>query len=358
MKAIVTALLLLVLSVSQLKAQQDTTRTKKIRIIPLPALFYTPETRLGFGALVSGVFNLGDFSNTRSSNAQVLGAYTLNKQVIIQTRHSIFTPQEKLALNGELSYYDFPILYYGIGNDTKKEFEENLDYKVLIFRQRILKKVRPNWFAGLQYRYTHLYDLMYEPQVLDDQARLKSETGTNSGLGFSVIHDSRDNILNATQGIFTEISTFHHGSTIGSDFNFSRYTIDLRKYWPLNNSDVLATQYFAQMNTGNVPFREMALLGGETIMRGYYNGRFRDKQLMAWQIEYRKQIISWIGVVAFGALGDVAAELSDFQLNTLKYTIGGGLRVMVNKSERLNIRIDYGIGKETSGFYFAFAEAF
>jgi len=34
------------------------------------------------------------------------------------------------------------------------------------------------------------------------------------------------------------------------------------------------------------------------------------------------------------------------------------VRVQINRKDRINIRIDYGLGKNTSGFYFAFAEAF
>lgn len=334
-------------------------REKKVAIIPLPALFYTPETRLGFGALVSGVFNLGDKTTTRNSNAQVLAAYTLNKQIIFETSHNLFTKDEKWVLNGELKYYDFPIFYYGIGNDTKKEFEEDLTYEVVDFRERVTRQVRKNLFIGPQYRFSHLYNLEFDPAFLEnDEALLKSQTGTTSGLGFAAIYDSRNNVLNAQEGLFTQFSTFFHGEALGSDFIFSRYTIDVRKYWPLNDTDVFAAQLFGEFNSDDVPFREMALMGGDMIMRGYYNGRFRDNQQMAIQGEYRKQIISWIGVVAFGALGDVSQDLQGFDLEEFKYTIGGGLRLMVNKADRLNIRIDYGIGKNTSGFYFAFAEAF
>ncbi|ELR69677.1 outer membrane protein, OMP85 family [Fulvivirga imtechensis AK7] len=332
---------------------------KALRIVPLPALFYTPETRLGFGGLVSGVFNLGEPGSTRNSNVEVLVAYTLNKQTIIRTKNNLFTRNEKYFLSGELSYYNFPILYYGIGNDTKKEFEEELSYQIFIFQQRVLKQVKKSFFAGPQYRYIHLYNLDYEPEYLiADETLLQNGTGINSGLGFACIYDTRDNILNATHGIFAQFSTFFHGKVLGSDFVFNRYTVDVRKFWQFSDRDVIAVQYFGEFNTGGVPFREMAQLGGEMIMRGYYNGRYRDQQQMAFQGEYRKQFLPWFGIVAFGAIGDVVDQFTAFDLGDFKYTVGGGLRVMVNKSDRLNIRIDYGIGSETSGFYFAIAEAF
>jgi hypothetical protein len=359
-KLLITFLLAIIMNCNVVAQNLDSLkREKKLKIIPLPAIFYTPETRLGYGVLASGIFNLGNKVDTRNSNVQILAAYTLNKQTIIQTKHNLFSRGENLVFNGELNYYDFPILYYGVGNDTKEEFEENLEYQVVIFRERIIKKIKNNFFAGIQYRYTDLYDIEFKPEYLfSESKRINSGAGRNSGLGLAVIFDNRDNVLNASTGAFIEISNFIHRKDIGSDFNYDRYTFDFRKYWSLSENDVIAAQFFGEFNTSNAPFREMALLGGEYIMRGYYKGRYRDNQQMAIQAEYRRQLLPWFGLTAFSAFGDVASQFDQFELSEFKWTAGGGVRIMVNKSDRINIRIDYGIGHGTSGFYFAFAEAF
>jgi outer membrane protein assembly factor BamA len=361
MKRLICLILIGFFAVGLVSGQEldSTKQEKKIKIIPLPAIFYTPETRLGFGALTSLVFNLGEKSTTRNSNFQLLAAYTLNEQIILQSKHNIFSKDEAMVYNGELSYYDFPILYYGVGNNTLKENEENLAYQVVIFRERVLKKIKENLFIGLQYRFTNLYDIEFVPEfLLGETQRIETQKGKNSGAGLSIVYDSRDNVLNARNGIFMEVSNFFHSKSIGGDFDFNRYTVDLRKYWDLSENDVIATQYFGEFNTSNTPFREMSLMGGETIMRGYYNGRYRDNQQMAIQGEYRRQVLPWLGLTAFSAFGDVASTFDQFDLGDFKWTAGGGLRFMVNKSDRINIRIDYGVGQNTSGFYFAFAEAF
>ena len=348
------------LCLSAVGQKSDTLKSeKKLKIIPLPAIFYTPETRLGFGGLLSGVFNLGEKSNTRNSTAQVLAAYTLNKQILFETKHTLFTKVESYSISGKLNYYDFPILYYGIGNNTDKDQEENLEYQVFEIEQRVLKLVRPYWFVGPQYRFVRLFDLTYEPEFLiEDKPILESQTGSNSGFGFSVIHDTRDNILNSHTGRYLLVSSFFHGGILGGAHRFDRYTIDYRQYFNFNKKGVLAFQYFGEFNTGSTPFREMALLGGDAVMRGYYKGRFRDHQQMVLQAEYRRQLIPWLGFTVFSSVGDVSSSFNKFDLGNFKHTIGGGLRVMINKADRLNIRIDYGFGKETSGFYFAVAEAF
>lgn len=338
---------------------QDSVRTKKVSILPLPVLFYMPETRLGFGALTSGVFNLGDADDTRSSNVQVLGAYTINDQIISSITNTIFTNEERFAIFGEIAYFDFPIFYYGVGNDTDEDNEEDLDYQVVLFEQRLLRQVRPAHFLGVQYRFVNLYDLDYEPVfLLEDAPRLRNDQGTYSGFGPSYLYDSRDNVLSAFKGTYLELSAVFHSSVIGSEFNFTRYRIDGRRYWLLNETTVLAAQFIGEFNNGDVPFRELALMGGDQIMRGYYQGRYRDKNQVAAQGEYRRQLKPWLGVVAFGAVGEVASAVDKFDITNFKWTAGGGVRITVNRTERSNIRIDYGIGNGTAGLYFAFAESF
>ena len=337
----------------------STKQQKKVRITPLPALFYTPETRLGYGALVSAIFNTGDTSNTRNSNMEVLGAYTQEKQIIARTSHTIFLPSESYIFNGNISYYDFPIFYYGIGNDTKDEHEEKLRYQVVEVRERVVKNLGNHVFVGGQYQYVNLYDLTYEPEILiEDKPMLESQAGVNSGMGLAFIYDSRDVVINAYQGAFLNISTFHYQPVFGSKFTYNSLRVDARKYWKLTEKGVLAGQFLGEFNSSNVPFRQMALLGGDMIMRGFYNGRYRDNQQMAIQAEWRQGVLPWLGFTVFGATGDVSDRFSNFAPADFKWAAGAGLRLTVNKKDRANVRIDYGIGKGTSGFYFAFTEAF
>lgn len=66
-----------------------------------------------------------------------------------------------------------------------------------------------------------------------------------------------------------------------------------------------------------------------------------------------------ISGVLFGSVGDVSDNLSGFSPLNFKYAYGTGLRFAVNKTERLNIRVDYGFGaKGNSGLYFQLGEAF
>ncbi|MDX5348139.1 MAG: hypothetical protein LPK19_12940, partial [Hymenobacteraceae bacterium] len=155
-----------------------------------------------------------------------------------------------------------------------------------------------------------------------------------------------------------ELSTFHNTSWLGSEFKYERYLLDLRKYYKFNDKNVVAVQAMGVFNPGDVPFREMARLGGQYMMRGYYDGRYRDKNLLAFQAEYRRHLFWRLGVVGFAAVGDVASAPKNFDAGEFKLTGGAGLRINVKEKDRVNIRIDYGVGNNSSGLYFGIGEVF
>lgn len=94
-------------------------------------------------------------------------------------------------------------------------------------------------------------------------------------------------------------------------------------------------------------------------MRGYYQGRYRDNNMAVIQAEYRIPLFWRFGAVAFGDIGNVAPAPGQLNFTDLKYSYGGGLRVAMNKAEKLNLRGDFGINaKGTGGFYLQLGEAF
>ena len=93
-------------------------------------------------------------------------------------------------------------------------------------------------------------------------------------------------------------------------------------------------------------------------MRGYYEGRFRDSNLLAGQLEYRTHLWRRFGFIAFAGLGEVAGEFQNLRLDALKPSVGIGLRFLFSKEEKVNLRADIGFGQNTSGIYFGVEEAF
>jgi hypothetical protein len=93
-------------------------------------------------------------------------------------------------------------------------------------------------------------------------------------------------------------------------------------------------------------------------MRGYYEGRYQDQDMIVLQGEYRLPLWRRFGLVGFAGIADVACKTSAFHARDFKSSAGFGIRYLLQPEEKLNLRFDYGFGKDTSGFYVNFTEAF
>jgi outer membrane protein assembly factor BamA len=146
---------------------------------------------------------------------------------------------------------------------------------------------------------------------------------------------------------------------LGSNYSYTSYVLDLRRFIRVYKQQVLALQVLGNFNIGQVPLRSLAYLGGANMMRGYFEGRFRDDNAGVLQAEYRVPLFWRLGAVGFADMGNVGPAISDVNLQHFKYSYGGGLRVALNSTEKLNLRLDYGLAKGGSnGFYLQLGEAF
>jgi outer membrane protein assembly factor BamA len=185
-----------------------------------------------------------------------------------------------------------------------------------------------------------------------------SDGGMVSGAGVVGMWDTRDNILFPTSGSFHTASIFRSGGALGGDFQMTRYSVDLRRYLSVRGH-VLGFQAYLRSVAGDVPFDMLPRLGGQNIMRGTFQGRYRDRHLLAAQTEYRALIWRRLGLAAFAGAGQVAPELDAISRSDLHYSLGLGFRLMIDPRERMNLRIDLGYGRDgASGVYITVGESF
>ncbi|QNP52919.1 hypothetical protein H9L05_04210 [Hymenobacter qilianensis] len=131
----------------------------KPSFIPVPIAFYQQETGFAAGAAILPVWRFGTDTTVRKSNARLIAWFSQEKQSTIQLTHTIFTPGEKLFLSGELSRYDQKLFYYGVGNDNREDAESDLEFKLIVFDEKVMPRIAPNLFVGLRYRLTSLTDI-------------------------------------------------------------------------------------------------------------------------------------------------------------------------------------------------------
>jgi len=342
------------------KAQDST--TKKHQLLVLPVVANSVETSWSFGGVMSFTYNLkhGD-TTTRTSNLQGLVLYTLKKQFLAALDGAVYFPGEKYIISHQLTYSAFPDKFWGLGNKTPNSNEEAYEFRQVYLRLHGQKLISNHLFIGLLYEFQQLINIDYIKNGLFDQEKILGRNGYRvSGLGLSLTYDTRNNAFAPDKGEMLQAFFNHFEPVIGSSYEYTNYVVDLRKYIKLAKEQVLATQLFGFFTTGDVPFRSLASLGGASSMRGFYQGRFKDKDMLVLQAEYRLPLFWRIGAVAFSGVGDVGRHLNDFSLPNIKVSYGGGLRVALKKSEKLNLRVDYGFGNNrlARGFYLQLAEAF
>ena len=262
---------------------------------------------------------------------------------------------------GYYGYSRFPILFYSVGSEGKPINNEEITYELLRFDNLSYRKIGKHSFVGLGWRYFNMYNVKDSGKGVFENSNFSGKNGSQvSGINVSYQYDTRDNVLTTSTGNYAQIIYSLHNQLTGSSHSFQRWQVDLRKFYrPFQHrQDVLAFQAYGYLTSGEVPFNELALLGGDMIMRGYYVGSLRDKNLLAAQAEYRWQAMKRWGLVGFAGLGSVNDTFQKININKLLPSYGGGLRFKINRKENVNIRVDYGFGSGQQNLYFFIAEAF
>ena len=356
-------------------AQKDSTGVVPVQQLPLPIkspanirhtlvlpiIARSIETGWSFGMATASTFHLkANDTATRTSNAQALALYTTRSQLVLAINGSIYFPGERFIINEQLSYSSFPDKFWGLGktaSDSNKEDYKFKQYYVYLHPQR---RVGPNLFLGVIYEFQRVFGVEYAPGSLFDKENILGRDGYHvSGLGLSFTYDTRNNAFSPDHGTMLQFYFDHFMPLLGSNYRYTNYVLDLRRFIRICDRQILALQAYGFFNAGQVPLRSLAYLGGANSMRGYYAGRYRDKNQATFQAEYRVPLFWRFGAVGFGGIGNVGPELKDINFQDCKLSYGGGLRVALNRTERLNLRLDYGLGgKSSQGFYLQLGEAF
>ncbi len=344
------------------RAITDTTSPGKPSIRFYPTLAYAPETSFEFGVSALLLYQAKNDTLNRLSEVNAFSFVTLESQYGIWIDNALYGDKDNWFFLGRSRWQKFPLLYYGTGPDTKGDYPAIVEGNYLLLRQRALRKIIPNLFAGPEIDFQKLYNASFgQPAEIVYPLPVGSEGSSNLGLGLALVYDNRHNVLNVRKGLFAELSFLDYNDNFGSSFDFRSVNLDLRSYRALQKNHVFAWQVAGNFITGNIPFNQLALMGGDMIMRGYYQGRYRDRNLLASQAEYRILPFSFsrkFGAVLFAGAAAVAPKIGEFNLKQVRLAGGGGLRYLLFAKKDIFLRMDIGFTREGTGIYLFTGEAF
>ncbi|MGI9546960.1 MAG: BamA/TamA family outer membrane protein [Flavobacteriaceae bacterium] len=341
----------------------DTIKTnKKIQLIGLPVVFYTPETEFGFGG-GGQLFILGEKARFRNriSNILFTAIYTTQKQIVFEVLPEIYLGSGNYFIDMRYRFEIFPNSFWGIGPTTPEDAREIYDQTSNFVEVNFLKRLPPNLNFGFLFHFSsHQITAVEEGGILDSGTVLGSDDAIISGLGATFNLDDRDDVGSATSGNYLSLIAKFSSEVMGATQGYNKFILDLRTYRPIGKKSILAAQVYSENTFGDVPFQGLAAYGGSKGARGYFNGRFLDKHMYVLQGEYRYRFKPRWALVGFGLVGSVDGRLTDlWQFGNLKPAFGGGIRFKILKDKSTWLRFDFGKGRDgQSGVYFGVNEVF
>lgn len=318
---------------------------------------YSTDTKLGLGLVAAGLYRttpndtiLPPSNVSLFSDVSTVGFYMLG----IRGTH-IF-PQDKYRADYTVYFYSFPCDYWGMGYDMGNDDSNKSEMKRWQARIKgsFLFHLGSNFYIGPMVSYDYVIGKNVErPELLNGMDRHT----WNLGAGFSTVYDSRDVLTYPHQGLYINLTQCFRPRFMGNDYAFSTTELQVDAYQKVWKGAILAEDFRTMLNFGNPSWGMMALLGNSNSMRGYYEGRYRDKHKMEAQVELRQHIWKRNSLTAWVGAGTVFSKFSNIRSRHILPNYGLGYRWEFKKN--VNVRLDYGFGKAgQSGFLFSINEAF
>ena len=333
--------------------------TSRRRVFPVPVLGYAPETSLLFGVALVGVVSADTAGPaTRPTTALLTAVYTLKRQYQLELTLDRWTVGNRWHPMADVIVERYPSQFHGIGAQATDSSEVYTPQR-LSLTASVQRHATGHLFIGAGYsvRHSRMADIAAGGRLAPGTIP-GSRGGTEAVLTADGVWDSRDVLYRTQRGGYLSLALGVAGSALGGDHAYRRYTADARAYHSLGGDVVLAGQAVVDATDGTVPFDLLPHLGGSGILRGFTVPRYTDAAMSAAQLEVRaplKGIVSW---VAFGGAGAVAPSVRGLGDAQLRIAGGAGIRLLLDRREGLQLRLDYAVAQGGGGFYIAAGDAF
>ncbi|APP08947.1 BamA/TamA family outer membrane protein [Vibrio harveyi] len=322
----------------------------------LPGPFVNPEQGFGIGVAAVGLYTPSDWQKgdpystvTVTSYGSTSGSYGLG------LNNRTYLKNDKVRLLGEAWISHTPGYYWGIGSQAAENENNKVQYEGqrLQLSPKIAVEVAPNTYAKLGWQWQSFSKV---DGVDGDILPSEVADATSSGVLVGMEYDTRDFEPNPMRGQFLDIEWIANRDSLGSDEDYDNLVANYRVYQQWSDTTIIAMEVYSQSIFGDAPWFDYAQLGDDQRMRGYYQGQYRDKHQLSTQVEIRHTIAGRHGVVGWLGAGNIAPTYHDLFKSSWLPTVGVGYRFAFKA--RINVRVDLGVGKDSTGFYFQINEAF
>lgn len=250
------------------------------------------------------------------------------------------------SIEATLGYERSPQEFQGIGGGATDSALAVYSATDIPFRVGIPMKV-----------YEHLYVSPQYDFLLHKVAGSESEDGEpipmpagverslSSGVGLTATYRTTNPGLYKRRGFVLSVSSTHYDQAFGSSSTFEASSASGRLYVPIMTESVLAFQLRLETTSGDVPLPLLPTLGGHRLLRGFNSSRYVGRHCLAGQTELRFPIWRRLGGTVFAGAGEAANGFDRFDRH-VNVAGGVGLRLAVQKKQKINIRFDFTVSSD------------
>jgi len=318
---------------------------------------------------INAAFYMGDPNTTNLSNITFYPTTNFASYFQFRVFPNLWLENNKWNIPGKIEYSHIRQDTYGLGANSSKDSLNVVTYNVFRVSFSLNREIINHFFLGAGYAFDDFYNINESwekdyPSEFNHYNIGTSGTAISSGPAFTVLYDNRKNSINALKGLYCNLTLRINSEYTGSSYSWNSFYFETRKY--INFSTIrhktLALRAIYWDAWGDVPYLNLPSTGYDytgTTGRGYYRGRYRGKQMIYGEAEYRFDITRnglWGGVIFANAQS--YPEPGTGKFTYVKPAAGFGGRLKFNKFSDSNITGDVAFGKDSFNYYITLNEAF
>lgn len=301
-----------------------TDEERRFKVIPVYGIMYSQETGvMGMGGFMGGYRTSADTLVPMSSVGAVAMLST-NLSAVVAVIGRWYGCGGRFSIEYLLRFDNSHRYFWGLGYDAANDDSNRGTFTGRRVTARVdLLYCNGGWlqtggFVGYDY-----YKAL-------DFSRPESISGNPLQTGYLTLGgrfalDTRDDAVSPSKGIMFSLEPSVNISTAGPGMFFRTEAV-FDFYFPVWKGGVVAVDLFGDVSTASSPWTLWPESGGDVRLRGYYQGRYRDRNLLSAQLELRQRIYKSHGVAVWGGAGNVFPSFSELDIKNTLPTYGAGYR--------------------------------
>ncbi len=320
---------------------------KSVRFLPLPYLGYNESIGFQYGVLPIFMLDLNKLDTiSPPSSVGGFGMHTTTKSWIVLGFGRFYLKEDTWRLKGGFGKGNFNFQFYiSPPFDIYVPYNTNANFAVFHVERKIINDL----YGGLGYKFT-AFDTSLDSLNYSERTELH-------GISISLSFDGRSSVYYPRTGIYANANYDLFPEWLGNDKSSSALDLDYNQYFSIrSDKDVLAARFYSAVGIGDLSFNEQQFVGNDDL-RGYMDGKYRGKTVLAMQGEYRWNFYKGLGAVGFAGVATVLGANNEDHEGKLLPSVGTGLRYKL-MGEMISIGFDVAAGIDDWGLYFRISEAF